>query len=179
MYYSQTMSNIFCTHGLASELILFLCPAVAKPLHFAMEVEELRGPNAASASFPVDLAGNGTVADAGSVASESSMFRALGLDVCDAADVENLVVDTCDAKLQQIELAKCAKSRKDPHLDALEALDARSDVMQTTGNEVPEQSAGWGRLSAQNLTFDLDDGKESECGDMNEAGSAGSKELQN
>jgi len=156
-----------------------------------MEVE-LIGPNgvigADASSFPVDLGGNGTVADAGSVASESSMFRALGLDVCDAADVENLVVDTCDAKLEQIELAKFAKSRKDPqHLDAdaLDALDAlsTSDVMQPTENlnqqlsEVPEQSAGhwgpWGRLSSQNLTFDLDDGKESECGDMNEAGSAG------
>ena len=113
---------------------------------------------------------------AGSGLSESSMLRALGLEVRDAAEVESRVVDTCDAKLHQLELAKfgsriAASSPSSPSSlsegdEAIEAMSSVTSGKNKLADELPESSSGrWGHLSTQTIAFDLEDGKGTEAGE--------------
>ena len=102
---------------------------------------------------------------------ESCMLQALGVQVCDAADVESRVVDTYDTKL---ELARRSTElvRLERQIDALRQTEAtamlaelleKKEKMQKEVEEIQQQihtqdsALHWSQLKeAQNLTLDLD-----------------------
>ena len=101
---------------------------------------------------------------------ESCMLQALGVQVCDAADVESRVVDTYDTKL---ELARRSTelARLEKQIDALRQTEAtamlaelleKKEKMQKEMEEIQQIHAQdsaphWSQLKeAQNFTLDLD-----------------------
>ena len=101
--------------------------------------------------------------------SESSSLRALGVQVCDATDVECRVVDSCDAKLKlasrSSQLAKIDRQidvmrNQQPDSDALEQVLKDKDKLQNEMQELQEIArVDWGsqlEKRSHGSAFDLD-----------------------